>query len=221
MFAKLHDPALVLLSLLAVFALVFAARALSRAGRFSTATLRKILHAAVGLWTLIVTPLFHHLGWAVVPPVLFGVVNATGLARKLLPHMGDNPWDAHGLWTFPLGVCLTYVLFWDDHGRRAILAGIATLAFADPIAAVVGSRFGQRRFDGFGHGRTLEGSAAFLFVAALGVGLIASGQAGGAFAWRMAIGCGFAGAVAESLTPSGWDNVSIPLVVAAAYRFLT
>jgi len=218
--AKLHDPALVLLSLLAVFALVFAARALGRAGRFSTATLRKLLHAAIGLWTLIVTPMFHHLGWAVVPPALFGVVNATGLARKLLPHMGDNAWDAHGLWTFPLGVAATYLLFWDDHGRRAILAGLAALAFADPIAAVVGAKFGQRRFDGFGHGRSLEGSAAFLVTAALFIGVIASGQSGGAFAWRMGIGCGFAGAVAESLTPSGWDNVSIPLVVAAAYRFL-
>lgn len=199
---------------------MFGARAVGGTGRLSPASLRKALHAAIGAWTLLVTPQFHHLGWAVVPPVLFGAVNASGKARTLMPTMAGTPREARGLWTFPLGVLLTYLLFWDDGSRRAVLAGLAALAFADPVAAIVGSRFGQRSFHGFGYGRTLEGSAAFFLVAALGVGLVASGSTGGAFPWRMGIGCGFAGAAAEALTPSGWDNVTIPLTVAAAYSLL-
>jgi dolichol kinase len=218
--ATLHDPALVLLSLLAVGSLVFGARALSATGRISPPSLRKTLHAAVGAWTLLVTPYFHHLGWAVVPPVLFGALNASGKAKSLLPAMAETPSEARGLWTFPLGVLVTYLLFWEESGRRAILAGLAALAFADPIAAIVGSRFGQRRFQGFGYGRTLEGSAAFFLVAGIGIGLVASGGGGDAFPWRMGIGCGLAGAAAEALTPSGWDNVTIPLTVAAAYNLL-
>lgn len=220
MSATLHDPALVLLSVIAVGALVFGARAFAGTGRLSPPALRKTLHAAVGAWTLLVTPYFQHLGWAVVPPILFGAVNASGKARALLPTMAESPREARGLWTFPLGVLLTYVFFWEENGQRAILAGLAALAFADPIAAIIGSRFGQRRFHGFGHGRTLEGSAAFFLVAALGVGIVASGSEGGAYPWRMGIGCGLAGSAAEALTPSGWDNVSIPLVVATAYRLL-
>lgn len=218
--ATLHDPALVLLSLLAVGALVFGARALGATGRISPSSLRKTLHAAVGAWTLLVTPYFHHLGWAVVPPVLFGALNASGKAKSLMPTMAGTPSEARGLWTFPLGVLVTYLLFWEESGRRAILAGLAALAFADPIAAIVGSRFGQRRFHGFGYGRTLEGSAAFFVVAGIGIGLVASGGGGDAFPWRMGIGCGLAGAAAEALTPSGWDNVTIPLAVAAAYNLL-
>jgi phytol kinase len=217
---RLHDPALVVLSLAAVFLLVLGTRALGQRAHVTPATLRKLLHAAVGAWTLLITPQFHHLGWALAPPVLFGAVNASGLSRTLMPNMGATPWEARGLWTFPLGVALTYVFFWEDAGRRAILSGLAALAFADPVAAVVGSRFGQRRLDGFGHGRTLEGSAAFFLVAAIGAGLVASGQAGGAFAWRMGVGCGVAGAAAEAVTPSGWDNVTIPLAVALVYRLL-
>jgi phytol kinase len=216
----LHDPALVLLSILAVGGLVFVARAIGRAGRLSPPSLRKSLHAAVGAWTLFITPLFHHLAWALVPPFLFGAVNMSGRARSLLPTMAETPWEARGLWTFPLGVILTYLLFWDQSGRHAILAGFAALAFADPIAAIVGSRYGQRRFRGFGHGRSLEGSAAFLLVAAIGVGVVACGSGDGAFPWRMGIGCGIAGAAAEAITPSGWDNVTIPLVVAGAYRLV-
>jgi len=198
---------------------VFGARAFGGAGRISTPSLRKSLHAAVGAWTLLVTPHFHHLAWAVVPPVLFGAVNASGKARTLMPTMAGTPHETRGLWTFPLGVLLTYLFFWEGD-RSAILAGLAALAFADPVAAIIGSRFGQRVFSGFGHGRTLEGSAAFFVVAGLGAGIVASGTQGGAFPWRMGVGCGLAGSAAESLTPSGWDNVTIPLAVATAYRLL-
>ena len=215
-----HDPALVLLSLLAVGTLVFGARAIGGAGLLSPSAIRKSLHAAVGAWTLLVTPYFHHLAWAVVPPVVFGAVNASGKARTILPNLAGTPWETRGLWTFPLGVLLVYLLFWEESGRRAILAGCTALAFADPAAAIVGTRFGQRKYRGFGHGRSLEGSAAFFAVAAVGVGIVASGSQGGAFPWRMGVGCGVVGAAAEALAPSGWDNVAIPLAVAAAYQFL-
>jgi len=42
----------------------------------------------------------------------------------------------------------------------------------------------------------------------------------GVFPWRMGVACGLAGATAEALSPSGWDNVAIPVVVAATFRFL-
>lgn len=220
MSSTLHDVTVVAASLLAVSVLVLAARAAGRSGRVPAPLLRKALHAAVGAGTLVFTPMFHHLAWAVVPPLLFGAVNLSGRSRALLPGMAETPAQARGLWTFPLGVVLTYLFFWEEGTRRAILAGLVALAFADPIASIVGTRYGQRRLRGFGHGRTLEGSLAFFLVAAVGVGIVAAGSACGAYPWRMGVACGLAGAAAESLTPSGWDNVTIPLAVAAAYRFL-
>lgn len=216
----LHDATVVAASLAAVSVLVLAARTIGRSARVSASLLRKSLHAAVGAVTLIFTPLFHQLGWALVPPVLFGAVNLSGRGRSLLPGLAETPEAVRGLWTFPLGVALVYVFFWEEGSRRAILAGLAALAFADPIAALVGSKLGQRRFRGFGHGRTLEGTLAFFLIGAVGAGIVAAGSAGGAFPWRMGVGCGLAGAAAEAITPSGWDNVTIPLAVAAAYRVL-
>lgn len=219
----LHDPALVLLSLIVVLALVTGARAAGAKGVPSHA-IRKSLHVGVGVWTVLVTPRFHHLGWALVPPIVFLGVNALGKLRALVPSLSTNGGAAssRGLWTFPLGVALTYIFFWEPTQRSAILAGCATLALADPAAAIAGARFGQRKFHPFGHGRTLEGSLAFLIVAAAVVGWIAAAHAHapGIPAWRLAIGCAGAGAAAEALSPPGWDNVAIPLVVAAAYRAL-
>jgi dolichol kinase len=218
---SLHDPALVLASLAAVLLLVLLSRWAARAAHASPDLHRKALHAIVGGWTLAVTPRFHHLGWALVPPVAFGAVNASAWGRTLMPDLAANPREARGLWTFPIAVALTYILFWNDGVRAAILAGIATLAFADPAASLVGARWGQRKLALAG-GRTLEGSLAFLVVAAIAVGVVAVCSGGaGVIPWRMGVGCGAVGAIVEAWTPAGWDNLTIPIAVAGTYHLLS
>jgi dolichol kinase len=219
--AALHDPALVLVSLAVVLALVFGARAAGARG-VAPLTVRKSLHAAIGLWTVLITPHVYELGWALVPPLVFLGANVSGKTASLAPDLtrSGGPASARGLWTFPLGVALTYLFFWEEAGRSAILAGCGALALADPIAASVGARWGQRRLHPLGHGRTLEGTLAFFLVCALVVGWIASRQSDGVHPWRLAIGCGAIGAAVEALSPPGWDNLSVPVLVAAAYRFL-
>ena len=100
------------------------------------------------------------------------------------------------------------------------MAGCLVLALADPAAAWVGTRLGQRRLRPLRLRRTLEGSLAFLLVAALAAGWVAWHGTPGVHAWRLAVGCAIAGALAEALSPPGWDNAAIPLVVAAVYRAL-
>jgi phytol kinase len=214
-----HDPALTLLSIAGAGGLVFVSKRLARQGTAARDVHRKALHASVGCLTVAITPFFQHLAWALVAPILFTFLNASGRARSMMPGMADTGKDARGLWTFPLAVALTYLLFWEASPRPAILAGVAALALADPAASLVGSRWGQRRLWA-GQGRTLEGSLVFLVVASLGAGLVASFSGDGVYPWRMGIGCGLAGAIVEALTPGGWDNLTIPLAVAGAYRLL-
>ncbi|HKQ18954.1 MAG TPA: hypothetical protein VJW75_04340 [Candidatus Eisenbacteria bacterium] len=218
----LHDPILVVISLAAVLALVYGARFAGTLG-VPPSILRKSLHAAVGLWTVFVTPRFDSLQWALVPPCVFLAVNAAGKMRALVPGLvgSGSSASARGLWTFPLGVALTYLFFWDVEGRNAVIAGCAVLALADPLAATVGARFGQRRLHPFGHGRTLEGSLTFFLVAVVLVAWIASRSAAGVTPWRLAVGCAALGATVEAVSPPGWDNLSVPLAVAAAYAWLS
>lgn len=226
MLVALHDPLLVAASFLVLFALVFAARA---AGSRAPAApgVRRVLHAAVGLWTAFMAARFHHLGWALVPPLAFLAINASGRTRRMVPSLdraGDAA-SARGLWTFPLGVAATYALFWNgggapEPGRAPIVAGCVTLALADPAAAWAGSLLGQRRLRPLRLHRTLEGSLAFFLVAALAVGALAWIDTPGVAAVRIAVGCAAAGALVEALAPPGWDNAVIPLAVAGAYRLL-
>jgi len=218
--ATLHDPALVLGSLAAVLVLVYLTRFVARALHTSPEGQRKALHALIGSWTLFVTPAFHHLAWALVPPVVFGIVNASAWGKTLLPDLARSARESRGLWTFPLAVVFLYIVFWAAPPRASILAGLGVLALADPIASLVGAQWGQRKLV-MGGGRTLEGTLAFLVVAAIVAGTIAAVTgASGAFPWRMGVGCGAAGAIVEAWTPAGWDNLTIPLAVAGAYHLL-
>lgn len=200
----------------------------------SPVTVRRALHVATGLWTTLVSALFWRLGWALVPPLAFLAVNASGKLSRFVPSL-DRPGEGApgtlrqsrtGLWTFPLGVALAYVLFWRDPPRPPIVAGCLALALADPVAAWVGRRYGQRRLRPLALHRTLEGSIAFFVVAAITTACIAArlgapGMTGESVpVLRLAIGCAAAGALAEAFAPPGWDNALIPVAVAAAWLAL-
>jgi len=219
----LRDPLLVAASFLVLFTFVAFGR--WAGSHLPGVVVRRGLHVAVGLWTAFVTLLFRHVGWALVPPVAFLAINASGRTGRLVPALdraGDSG-SSRGLWTFPLGVALTYALFWSDDptARARIVAGCLVLALSDPAAAWIGTRLGQRRLRPLRLHRTLEGSIAFFLVATLAVAAVAWQVSPGAHAIGIAVGCAAAGMVVEAMAPPGWDNAAIPLAVAAAYRALT
>lgn len=217
--AALRDPVLVLATFAYVALLLFLIRALSRLRPTDPFAIRKLLHAGVGLGTLVATVLFADRNWALVAPAAFVVLNAAGAPGRAVPSLAREGRDP-ALWMFPLTVVVLYLLFWNDLHRTPVLAGLAALGFADPMAAAVGRGFGERRFVGWGHGRSLEGSAAYLIVAGMAAALIAVRAPEPLPAIRLAVGCGVAGALIEAITPTGWDNLSAPVAVAVAFRIL-
>ncbi len=97
----------------------------------------------------------------------------------------------------------------------ACAVAVVVLGLGDPLAAIVGRRFGRVRLLG---GRTLEGSLAFVAaggLAALTV-LMAFHGLGLAAAALVAVASGAAGAVAELLSGRLDDNFTIPVCSAGA-----
>ena len=221
MLARLHDPILALFSIGMVALLLWIVRWKQRHHPLPRFVFRKILHALIGVMTLTVTALFHHRGWAIVPSALFVALNASPRLREFVPGLANDAEEARGLWMFPLGICIVDLFFWDVANRGAVLAGIAALSFGDPAAALVGTRWGQRRYTRWGHGRTVEGSLAFLAAAGIAVAVVAAVCAGGPTPMRAAVGCGVIGAIAEALSPAGVDNLMIPILVSATYQLLS
>lgn len=99
--------------------------------------------------------------------------------------------------------------------KLAALVAIYTLAIADPLAAIVGIRFGRRRL---AEHRTVEGTLAFFIATvAIAVGVLRWGSdatAGSIAASAAAIGC--IAVTCELLPLRIDDNLSIPIVVGFA-----
>ena len=104
--------------------------------------------------------------------------------------------------------------------KLAALVAIYTLAIADPLAAVIGIRFGRRRIT---HNRSLEGSAAFFAATtAIAAAVFHWGTTASAatIVWT-AVTIGFAAAVCELLPLRIDDNLTIPIFVGFATWAIT
>lgn len=107
-----------------------------------------------------------------------------------------------------LGLALTREPLW-------CVAGVAVLGVGDPVAALVGRRFGRIKLL---HGRSLEGTLAFLVSGALvtfTLFALLHPALPASTALVMALGAAVAGAIAELVSLRVDDNLSIPLSAAA------
>lgn len=92
---------------------------------------------------------------------------------------------------------------------------VAVLGLGDPLAGLVGRRFGRIRLV---NGRSLEGSLTFVVVgtlAAMGAMQLVEPSLVASLAWITALAAACTGAIAELLSRRIDDNLSIPIVSAA------
>jgi dolichol kinase len=104
--------------------------------------------------------------------------------------------------------------------RQGMIAGLAVLGVADPVAAFVGRKWGKRVLRA---GRSLEGTLAFIasgtLAAAGGLALLGTADAGRIFI--LAVLAAFAGGTAELVSTKLDDNLTIPVVVGAVVTWGT
>lgn len=201
-----------------VGAVAAAAEGLRRAGRISSENARKTIHVGVGLWVIPTIFLFSDWRMAIVPPLSFVVVNYVIHRFRLLPAFGEDPLNL-GTVFFPASFAALLALFFrpgetDDFAFVAV-AGVLAMALGDAAAAVVGRRYGTRRYTILGHSRTMEGSLAMCLVTAAAIALTLVAMAG--FGWHAAVAFGLvvgtAAAGIEAMCPFGSDNLFVPLGV--------
>lgn len=128
---------------------------------------------------------------------LKGVLAPSFVSRRLKEKELRRPTGA----LFYVAACILTILLFD---KSIALASIFVLIVSDPLASLIGSRWGRRRL----FGKSLEGTGAFFFSAVVVIKCFQFGT-------LAAIGGACAGMLADLFTPRFMDdNLSIPLVCA-------
>jgi phytol kinase len=199
-------------------ALVFGVKNLQARGGANPETARKLVHMGMGVVCLVFPWIFAE-AWPVW--ILAGLAVAALTALRFAPVLrrvlGGVLYDVNrasfGEAYFPLGVAAVFTL---AQGRTLpFVVPVALLTFADAMGALVGKRWGRRKFETLEGQKSVEGS-----LAVGGVGFLCSAGpllvSGHNPVAALLIGAlmGLFGLILEATSWRGLDNVFLPL---AAY----
>lgn len=190
---------------------------LSRHFRIEPEATRKIVHVGSGLMAMALPWMFDSAAPVVAACFICAGFVAICRHTTLLPAhlkqvLGGVRRCSGGEYFFPLAIAILFPL---SRGEVALyVIPVAILSFADTAAAVVGTRWGATQYFALAGRKSLEGSMAFLFVAAPVAALLLSiltdlgpGQVL-VFAGWLAV----ATTLVEAISTRGTDNLTVPLI---------
>lgn len=182
--------------------------------RFSLPTLytRRIIHIGTAVVAGI-APLFVTKDELIVVSIIFAVLLLAGHFSSLLSAIHDVERKTFGDVYLPLSIALSAQLFLPSH-LMAFQFGIFIMGISDPLAGLVGEKFGKHIFTIWGIRKSLEGSLAF-FVSALILLFLFAPNSG-----YLLILIPTVLTLIEFLLVYGLDNLALPIVAGYLFQFL-
>jgi phytol kinase len=143
---------------------------------------------------------------------------------KKMPGLAEVTEGGHHLGLVLYAISYTVLASVFSAKPYIIAAGILPLAYGDAAASLVGCRFGRRKFSVFGT-KSVEGSLAMFAVSfvSFAASLVFFSQIyslppGGAVVAALAVAA--VAALAEGLTPKGFDNITVPFASVLVFLLL-
>jgi phytol kinase len=187
---------------------------------------RKIVHIGAGMWVFGVLSLFDTWYVGVIPFATFIGLNYLFYRFRLFEAI-DAQDSTPGTVYFAFSITLLFLFFWRTGvpSDKAAIAAAGTMAmtWGDSLAAIIGKRWGRRRYTVLGSTRSWEGSVVMFgaaFVVMLPTLLLVPGSVFSPFALQLelfqclaaALLAALVATLAEALSPWGTDNLSVPLL---------
>lgn len=201
-----------------VVAVLLAATLLRKFGVMQGEGSRKLIHIAVSGWWLIAMATFTSPWAAMLAPGAFILVNALSLRFRLIGAM-ERPEGESGIGTVYYAISLAALAglcFGGVLPPYVGALGIFSMGLGDGFAAILGKRFAKSTYAVWGKQKSYLGSAVmflFSFAAALAVLLLAGQSRVLGHALLVAL----AATMLEAASPTGLDNITVPLGAAGFY----
>ncbi len=211
-----RDVFALIVSFVYVFAMIGLAEGMRRWRSYSVEFTRKFIHIAVGMWSYGTVLLFAHRTWAVIPPIAFIAINVFSYWRGTFQAMETGQKGQLGTIYFPISFAIIVWLLWDS--PHLLVASLMPMTWGDALAAVVGQRFGQRRYVLLGYTRSQEGSGVMFissWIATLIPLLLLSPLPlpWSSMVWSAAV-TALGATLIEAISPWGIDNLTVPAISA-------
>lgn len=184
---------------------------------------RKAVHIAVGMWVFPTLWLFDSWMWALLPPIVFAILNALSLRFRFFGAI-EVAERSLGTVLFPLSFAGLLALFWPMGREEIAVAGVMAMTWGDAMASLIGKAYGQRSYTLWGQRKTWLGSVACFSWTMLAITLTlrSSGKLEPLTALLYAAAAGLVAAFIEALSPKGTDNLFVPFATAGTlYLLLT
>jgi phytol kinase len=216
-----QDWLALLISYIYVFAVIGVGEGLRKWRGYSTEFTRKLIHVGVGMWSLGTVLLFEHWYFAIIPPLSFVLLNYISYRHELFKSVELGEKGNLGTVYFPISFSIILCLFWSR--PNLLVASLMPMTWGDALAAILGRRYGQRKYSVLGSTRSVEGSLAMFFFSWLSTFLALLFLP--PLAWQASLLHSLALAVfatlVEALSPWHIDNLTVPLLSAALLYLMT
>ncbi len=171
---------------------------------------RKFVHVCTGIISLMFPYIFDDFWEVAVLCSCFMVILTLIESRSLLPSITGIDRKSSGSIYFPLSVIIVFAFYKLTGNLDHYIYPILLLSICDPIAAIIGKKYGLREFSIGGNTKTYLGSFAFL-ISALLVIILSDYSLGSDLSILFMLILAIVTTAAEAFSRNGADNLFIPL----------
>ena len=205
---------------IALFIVILIAESLRKTEHLSSDATRKIVHITTGLFVATTPFLFQSKISILIICIAFSIINFFSIQWGYLAGMHATQRKSYGTVFYPLALIFLLLFFWENHALILVIS-MLILAFADPLAAIVGQKVKHPTlFQLATDKKSLEGSVTMFLATTI---IVISGLYFGklffpeyvkiSFSESLWIGIlvGIVATVCEAISSYGSDNLTVPM----------
>ncbi|MBV8885919.1 MAG: phosphatidate cytidylyltransferase [Chroococcidiopsidaceae cyanobacterium CP_BM_RX_35] len=184
--------------------------------------MRKVVHIGTGNVILLAWWLSIPASVGIAAAILASVVTFLSYRFPLLPGINSVGRKSWGTFFYAVSIGLLITWFWPLQQPQYAALGILVMAWGDGLAAVIGQRFGQHRYEVWGMQKSWEGSTTMCLVSYCVSSLLLLGVQGNIWqTWVVSLAVALVATTLETFSKFGIDNLTVPLGSAAVGFVLT
>lgn len=178
---------------------------------------RKLVHILLCNWILLAIEVYRSAWTTCIIPAFFIPLNYLSYRKGLFSAIERNEDNTPGTVWYAVSLFILCLVGYSLDMPWLAACGMLAMGYGDGLGALIGKRWGRLKFPGVCSKKSLEGMFAVMIFSGLSVGIICAVYAPDIvpnFALYAALSCAVPAAALELFTPSGLDNLTLPLGVA-------